>query len=62
MKIEGSAFGATGKDDDRHTIGTVLIDFSDGQVGAFDGIREDMFEKWAEAEYDPLGNCPSQTS
>jgi hypothetical protein len=53
MKIEGSAFGATGKDDDRHTIGTVLIDFSDGQVGTFDDIREDMFEKWAESDYDP---------
>jgi hypothetical protein len=53
MKIESSAFGATGKDDDRHSIGTVLIEFSDQQVATFDDIREDMFENWVESDYDP---------
>jgi len=53
MKIEESDFSATGKDDDRHTIGTARIEFSDGQVGTFDDIREDMFENWVESEYDP---------
>jgi hypothetical protein len=53
MKIEGSAFSVTGKDDDRHNIGTVLIEFTDKQVATFDAIREDKFENWAESDYDP---------
>jgi hypothetical protein len=44
MKIEGSAFSVTGKDGDRHSIGTVLIKFTDTQIATFDDVREDKFE------------------
>jgi hypothetical protein len=53
MKIEGSAFSVTGKDNDRHSIGTVLIEFSDQQVATFDDVREDKFENWVASDYDP---------
>jgi hypothetical protein len=53
MKIEGSAFSVTGKDNDRHNTGTVLIEFTDAQVATFEDVREDKFENWVESDYDP---------
>lgn len=53
MHIIGSAFSVTGEDSSRHNKGTVLVEFNDEQVATFDDVREDMFERWAESDYDP---------
>src|SRR5450631_1227367 len=53
MKIKGSDFSVTGQDNDRHTVGTVSIEFSNGQEATFDDVRQDEFENWVESAYDP---------
>jgi hypothetical protein len=51
MRVQQATYTPTGKDSDRHEIGSVTVHFSNARAVEFDDVRRDEFEAWSAAGY-----------
>jgi len=51
IRIADATYLETGQDSDRHKIGTVTVEFSNGKSVAFEDVQKSHFEEWQESGY-----------